>query len=255
MKLSTIGAQLYTVREFTKTPEDLKETFRKIKDIGYTTVQLSAIGPMDPEQVKALADEAGLSICATHIPFNRLQDELDQVIAEHKLWDCKYVGLGSIPPDYRNAGAAGYAKFAADTAGFTKKLHENGLQFVYHNHKFEFEKFDNGRLGMDILIEDTDPAHFGLELDLYWVHAGGADPSEWVRKASGRLPVVHLKDMAIVNNEQVFAEIGEGNLNYRTIVDACRASGVEWYVVEQDVCRRDPFESLAISFRNLKELV
>ena len=102
---------------------------------------------------------------------------------------------------------------------------------------------------MDILLEKSDPKYFDFELDTYWIQAGGADPVEWIRKVEGRMEVIHLKDMAILDNEQVFAEIGEGNLDWPRIFQACRDIGVKWYAVEQDSCLRDPFESLAISFR------
>ncbi|MNI72879.1 hypothetical protein D3C73_1288470 [compost metagenome] len=69
------------------------------------------------------------------------------------------------------------------------------------------------------------------------------------------MQVVHLKDMAIYGRQQVFAELGEGNMNYEEIIRACRKTGVEWYVVEQDICRRDPFESLEISLNYLKKLL
>ncbi len=70
----------------------------------------------------------------------------------------------------------------------------------------------------------------------------------------GRMPVVHLKDMVIVNGQQTMAEIGEGNLNWSSILLACQEAGVEWYAVEQDICQRDPFESLKISYQNLREM-
>jgi sugar phosphate isomerase/epimerase len=244
------GAQLYTLRQFTKNEEDFRRTLRKVKEIGYETVQVSAIGPIAPERVKAAADEAGLGICATHIGYDRLRNELDQVIAEHRLWNCRYVGLGSMPPQFRSA-KEGYQTFVREIAPIAKRLHEEGLQFVYHNHRFEFEKFDGDRTGLDILIEETDPAAFGIELDVFWAQAGGGQVTDWIRKIKGRMAVVHLKDMAIVGDQAVTAEIGEGNMNIRDIVNACRETGVEWYVVEQDDCRRDPFESLAISYRRL----
>lgn len=251
MKRSTIAAQLYTLREFAKTPEDLAETLKKVRAIGYEAVQVSGIGPIEPERVKELADANGLAICATHVSFDRMRDDLEALIAQHKLWNCRYVGVGSMPASYRS-GLEGYRTFAKEASEIARRLGEHGLQFIYHNHSFEFEKFD-GRTGMDILLEESDPQAFGFELDMYWVQAGGANPTEWANKVKGRMGVVHLKDMAIVENKQVFAEIGEGNLNWADIIGACRATGVEWFVVEQDVCRRDPFESLAISFRNLEQ--
>lgn len=181
--------------------------------------------------------------------WDRLTNDLDALAAEHKLWNCKNIGLGSLPEIFRT-GQEGYREFAklmSDIAVTLKDQHD--LQFVYHNHDFEFERFD-GMTGMEILLTESDPA-VGFELDLYWVQAGGGSPAEWIRKVAGRMQVVHLKDMAIVNRKQIFAEIGEGNMNYKEIINVCRETGVEWFVVEQDVCRRDPFESLEISLRYL----
>jgi sugar phosphate isomerase/epimerase len=250
MKKEQIAAQLYTLRDFTKTAEDLDRTLRRVAEIGYASVQVSAIGPIDPREVKASADRHGLSICATHVPYARLVGEVDAVIAEHKLWNCRYVGLGMMPKQYYEAGLEGYRAFIREVSEPARKLREAGLQFIYHNHKLEFEKY-GGRTAMELLLEETDPSAFHFELDTYWAQAGGADPAAWVRKLDGRMKVAHLKDMAIHADEQHFAELGEGNMNWDSILDACRAIGVEWYVVEQDVCRRDPFESLAISWRYL----
>lgn len=249
MNRSTIAAQMYTLRDFTKTAEDLRSTFQKVSAMGYEAIQISGIGSIDPKLVKEYADESGLAICATHVSWDRLTNDLDALAAEHKLWNCKNIGLGSLPEKFRT-GQDGYREFAklmSDIAVTLKDQHD--LQFVYHNHDFEFERFD-GMTGMEILLTESDPA-VGFELDLYWVQAGGGSPAEWIRKVAGRMQVVHLKDMAIVNRKQIFAEIGEGNMNYKEIINVCRETGVEWFVVEQDVCRRDPFESLEISLRYL----
>ncbi|MEK4064872.1 MULTISPECIES: sugar phosphate isomerase/epimerase family protein [unclassified Paenibacillus] len=250
MQRSTIAAQMYTLRDFTKTAEDLRAAFQKLKVMGYQAVQISGIGPIDPQLVKQYADEAGLTICATHVPWNRLVNDLDALAAEHKLWNCKYIGLGGLPGEYQSS-QEGYRTFAKLASGIARTLkEEHGLQFVYHNHDFEFERID-GVTGMEVLLQESDPEVFGFELDMYWVQAGGANPVDWVHKVKGRMQVMHLKDMAIISRGQVFAEIGEGNMNYEAIIEAGRETGVEWFVVEQDVCRRDPFESLEISLKYL----
>ncbi|MEK5028632.1 sugar phosphate isomerase/epimerase family protein [Paenibacillus sp. FSL M7-1046] len=250
MQRSTIAAQMYTLRDFTKTAEDLRAAFQKLKVMGYQAVQISGIGPIDPQLVKQYADEAGLTICATHVPWNRLVNDLDALAAEHKLWNCKYIGLGGLPGEYQSS-QEGYRTFAKLASGIARTLkEEHGLQFVYHNHDFEFERVE-GVTGMEVLLQESDPEVFGFELDMYWVQAGGANPVDWVHKVKGRMQVMHLKDMAIISRGQVFAEIGEGNMNYEAIIEAGRETGVEWFVVEQDVCRRDPFESLEISLKYL----
>lgn len=249
-----IAAQLYTLRDFLKTEDDIASTLRKVKEIGYNAVQVSGMGPIDDRKLKELADSAGLFICATHIPFADMVNDLDGVIAKHKLWECPYVGIGGLPNEYKTS-AEGYATFAKLASDIGRKLKDAGLQFVYHNHAFEFRKF-GGKSGMDILFEESDPDSFGFELDVHWVQAGGADPIEWIRKVAGRMQVIHLKDFVVSeNSERMFAEIGEGNMNFRGILDTCAQTSVEWGAVEQDNCYgRNPFDSLAVSARNLKAL-
>lgn len=249
-----LAAQLYTVRQHTQKTADFAASMKKVADIGYKAVQVSAIGAEIPfAEVKQIVDDHGLTICNTHIGWDRLQTDLPSVIAQHQLWDCKHVAVGSMPGDYRNGGAEGFRRFAAEANGVGKTLHEAGLTFSYHNHHFEFVRVGKQN-GLEILYNETDPRYLQAEIDTYWVQYGGGDPAAWVRRMAGRMPVVHLKDMVIVDLKPTMAEVGEGNLNWPAILDACRAAGVEWYAVEQDICPGDPFESLAISYRNLAEM-
>lgn len=251
MNKMNVAAQLYTLREFLKTPADIGQTLKRVKAIRYNAVQASGVGPISSEALKQLADEAGVHICATHISYDRLKNDLDAVIQDHKIWDCRYVGIGSMPSEYRSNGD-GFRFFAKEFNEISKKIFDQGLKFIYHNHKFEFEKF-NGETGMDILLSNTDKETFGFELDTYWIQAGGANPVEWIKKVEGRMEVVHFKDMAIKNDQQLFSEIGEGNLNWNEIIEVCRKTNVQWYAVEQDICQRDPFESLQMSYNYLKK--
>ena len=250
-----LAAQLYTVRDFTKTRRGLAKSMRKIREIGYRAVQVSAIGDIADSEIKRIADDNGLTICATHVGYDQLLNEVDAVIEQHQLWACRHVAIGSMPPEFRGE-EEGYRRFAEIGSGIGEKLAAAGLTFSYHNHSFEFFKF-GGRTGMDILYGESDPRYLQAELDTYWIQHGGADPSAWIERMAGRMPIVHLKDMALQQSKdssrplQVFAEIGEGNLNWESILGACVKAGVEWYAVEQDLCQRDPFESLAISYRYL----
>lgn len=252
MKKPIVAAQLYTIRDFAKTPEDLDISMKKLKDMGYNAVQVSGIGPMEHQRVKDILDSHGLTVCATHIGFDRMKEDLDDVIYQHKLWNCKYVGLGSMPNEYHTS-KEGYETFAKEASEVGKKLADEGLQFIYHNHAFEFVKFD-GVLGMEILLNESDPEAFGFEIDTYWVQAGGCNPVDWINKVGGRMQVVHFKDMTIgQDGKATMAEVGEGNLNWPEIIDACAKTNVEWAAVEQDICQRDPFESLEISLKNLNK--
>lgn len=252
MAETKIAAQLYTLREFTQTPADIAATMKNIKQIGYDVVQLSALGPIDTSELKSILDGEGLKVCATHVSYQRLLDEPQAIIEEHKLLGCKYPALGAMPPEYRNE--AGYSVFAKEASEVGRKLAEGGLVFGYHNHSFELERFGQ-ETGLDILLKQSDPKYFTIEIDTYWIQHGGGDPAVWIEKCGGRIPLLHLKDMAVDSQmQQLMAEVGEGNLNWPAILAAAARAGVEWYIIEQDICRRDPFESLAISIRTLREM-
>ncbi|MEW6751291.1 MAG: sugar phosphate isomerase/epimerase [Candidatus Latescibacterota bacterium] len=251
MPASVIGAQLYTVRDQMRTPAEVRAAFRRLRDIGYEAVQVSGLGPVSPQELAEIAQAAGMQIAATHIGYEQIVGEPQVVIDQHRLWGCRHVAIGGMPGQYRSA--EGLARFAREASAAVKPLIDAGLTFSYHNHSFELERF-GGRTGLEILYAESDPRCFSAEIDTYWIQHGGANPVTWLRRLTGRMHLVHLKDMAMVDGTQVYAEVGEGNLEWEPILQACRDAGVEWYLVEQDTCRRDPFDSLAISLANLRRL-
>lgn len=256
MTKSVLAAQLYTVRQYTQTVSGFAESMQKISKIGYRAVQVSGIGAIDPAEVKRIVDNNGLTICITHFPYDQIWHHTQEVIDIHHLWNCKNVAIGSMPEKYRT-GEDGFHKFAKEASEIGEKLAEAGLTFSYHNHSFEFQRFGR-KTGLEILFDDSDPRYLRGELDTYWVQHGGCNPADWVLRLKNRMPVIHLKDMAVIADgwdvQQIMAEVGEGNLNWQEILAACKEAGVEWYAVEQDVCQRDPFESLEISYKNLKAM-
>lgn len=251
MPASVIAAQLYTLREYLKTPAEVAATLQKVRQLGYEAVQVSGLGPIEPAQLKEAADQAALRIIATHISFERIRSEVQAVIADHRLWGCRHVAIGGLPAEYRSE--EGFHRFAREASAAARPLVEAGLTFSYHNHSFELERF-GGRTALEILYAESEPQVFSAEIDTYWIQHGGGNPVSWLRCLKGRCHLVHLKDLAMKGSQQLFAEVGEGNLEWPVILDACREAGVEWYIVEQDTCQRDPFESLGISLQNLRRL-
>ncbi|MCI3923880.1 sugar phosphate isomerase/epimerase [Paenibacillus sp. TRM 82003] len=243
------GAQLYTIRDYVKTPEAIDEAFRKIREIGYTTIQASGLGPIPADELAAIAKAHDLKIVLTHTPYVRFTEDLDSVIRDHHRLGCGLAGIGGLPAPYRNGD--GYKAFAKKFSAIAEELGRNGLKFSYHNHHFEFQKYD-GKLGLDILAEETNPETFLFTLDTYWVQAGGADSSAWIRKLKGRIEAIHLKDMTIIDEKQIMTEVMDGNLEWPDIFRACEEAGVRWYLVERDAGPTEAFESLRISYENLK---
>ncbi|MGL6173988.1 MAG: sugar phosphate isomerase/epimerase family protein [Cellulosilyticaceae bacterium] len=246
-----IAAQMFTVREFTQTEKDFAETIKRLKGIGYDAVQISAIGPIAAEKVKEILDANEMTLCVTHTPMAKLLNQIDEVIADHKLWGCDSVGLGSmgkIPTSLEEVKA-----FCQTFNQVADKLHEAGLKFYYHNHQFEFEKFE-GKNVFEVMAEETSADRFKFLVDTYWIQGGGASPSQFIKQYKDRIDIVHLKDMSIIGNKQMTTEVGLGNMDMASILETCEAIGVKWYAVEQDDCRRNPFESLEISLKNLKAM-
>ena len=253
MSKPIVGAQLYTTREFCKTIEDVAETLRKVAKIGYTAIQVSGFGPVDPKDVARLAEDNGLTIGSTHIGWDRFQEDLDGVIEEHKIYKCSHPAVGGMPGEYRSQ--EGLKRFLDEIVPIAEGLAAEGMDFSYHNHSHELARCGE-KTWLEMLYEQADPKHVKAEIDTYWIQAGGGDPAAWIRKCADREPLIHFKDMAVTTErEQRFAEIGEGNLNWPTILESVYASNAEYVFVEQDRCYdRTPFESLEISYRNLKAM-
>lgn len=256
--MTQIAAQLFTIREFTKTRDNFAASMAKIREIGYRAVQVSQIGDISDAEVKRICDDNGLIICNTHVSVDDLLTNPDAVIEQHRLWGARHVAIGGMPLEYRDS-ESGFRRFAEIANGIGERLYGAGLSFSYHNHSFEFLRF-GASSGLELIFDETDPRYVQAELDTYWIQHGGADPVAWIERMDDRMPVVHLKDMVMLpaddggRPQQTMAEVGEGNMNFAGILDACKRIGVEWYAVEQDICQRDPFESLAISYRNLRAM-
>ncbi|MBU2495929.1 MAG: sugar phosphate isomerase/epimerase [Candidatus Omnitrophota bacterium] len=248
MKETQIAAQLYTLRDYLQTPKDIAKTLAKVRKIGYRIVQLSGLGKIETKELKKILDGEGLVGNSTHTSLERLMNETDLVIEEHKILGAEYAVCPWIPDEYHNL--AGYRRLARELSKTGKILAKHKITLCYHNHAFEFEKYDK-KTGLEILYSESDPRYLKAELDTYWIAYGGGDPATWCLKYSGRFPIAHLKDLGIKDNKQLYLEVGEGNLDWKSIIAACKKAGVKLYAVEQDICQRDPLESLKISLNNL----
>jgi len=245
-----VALQVYTIREHLADLDGFADAMKKVRQIGYRYVELAGVGAVSCEDQKKVCDDNGLTIIAAHTPYRAFVEDLDAVATDHKLLGTEFAVIPGLPTELRTA--EGYAKVAEQMSDWADRLAEQGLGLAYHNHHLEFQKFGD-RLGMDILFEDSSPS-VGSELDTYWVQYGGASPVVWIRKLSGRVPLLHLKDYAIIEHEPTFAEVGEGNLEWSDIFAAAEDAGTRYLAVEEDRCTRPSMESIAISFRNLQAM-
>ena len=251
MAKMNLSVQLYTLRDATAT--DLPGVLKALKKIGYAGAELAGYGNLKTaSEVRKAFDDAGLKVSGAHVSIEQFEKDIEAVIADSKTLGNTNVIIPYIGEDRRKSGED-YRKLAAQLNEFGKGVAAEGLTLSYHNHAFEFEKFD-GEYGLDILWQHSDPNLVKAELDLYWVKRGGVDPVSYVKQLGKRVVLVHLKDME-AGPEQRFAPVGTGTLDFVAISDACAEAGVEWGAVEQDNCYgADPLKNVEISFNNLKKM-
>ena len=247
MKLNQVAAQLYTIREFIKTPADIAASMKKIREIGYTSVQVSGMGPIDEAELVEILDGEGLTCCATHENGDIIRKTPEVVVDRLKKLGCKYTAY-PYPAGVEFSNPEHVRSLAADLDKAGAVLREAGLVLGYHNHAIEFLRV-GGKTLLETIYDTTDPKNLVGEIDTYWVQYGGGDPVDWCERLAGRLPFIHLKDYGYLpENKPVFAEIGYGNLDFKRIVAAAETAGCEWFIVEQDTCPGDPFASLKKSY-------
>ena len=245
-----IGAQMFSLRLQCKTPEDLRNTLSAVKDMGYELIQASGRGIVETDAyvLRDLTQEFGLPVPLSHIPNKRLEEELDDVIAWHKIVGIPVIGLGAMPKPLRDGTAETFLGFMKQYDTIAKKIQDAGLRFAYHNHNFEYDTLDNGRCMFDYLAEDCD---WDIIADVCWMHVAGRNVPEELSRVKGRLYNGHLKDVRPLSAEQKerakagyeesiavaqenFCPLGQGEVDLMTAAKALEACGCVNAFVEQD---------------------
>lgn len=247
----TIGAQLYSVRSSAQTPQGIRDTFRRVREMGYESVQVSGLGKIEPEALRDISQEFSLPIVCTHVDPRRLREEPAQVAAEHRIFGCRNIGISAMPEQYRGS-LDGCRQFVRDYAPAAALLEEQGMRLCYHNHAFEFAPVD-GACSFDLLLALC--PSWPIILDTYWLVYAGADLPAYIERLAGRLECVHLKDMRSLPQGEMSA-IGDGAMDFQAIVRQLRAAGTQHFLVEQDNADESgqPFALMQRSLLALKKL-
>lgn len=256
-----IGIQLWAVKDALRT--DPAGTLAALKQIGYEEVEATTLN-MSAKELRQAFDSAGLVCPSAHLNFFKL-DKLDATLEEGHTLGAHYVvssvlslGTGSpptLPPGMHSPASAlramtiDDAKRAAEKANkIGERAKQAGLQYAYHNHFFEFVPQPDGRVAYDVLLSETDPELVKFELDCGWAMVSGYDPIDYFKRHPGRFPLIHAKDFAAADSATAGfspavrkgVELGDGSIDYKPILVAAKAAGVEHYLVEQE----EPFERM-----------
>lgn len=245
--MQPVCLQLYTVRDAMSA--DWKGTLKRVADIGYAGVELVYSHDVPVAALRAELEANGLRVSGAHVGVQYLRANLDGVINDIKALGGSYVVCPWIAPDERGDAAA-WRAFMHEFEQYGEHCHAAGIQFLYHHHDFELVSLGTTD-ALTILLDESKTGSINAELDVYWIAFAGKDPVSYLKKYSGRVPCVHLKDMQA--GTRTFAEVGHGTLDIPGIIAAADAAGTRWLIVEQDTCPGDPFDSVTKSFQWLKK--
>jgi sugar phosphate isomerase/epimerase len=252
-----IGIQLFTVRDLmAKDPEG---TLKKLAEIGYKEFEADAdtIFKLHP-----LLKQLGLQAPSTHYRHNQVKADWEKEVERAKAADVKYMVDAYIDGSDRK-NLADLKKIVELFHQAGEQCHKAGIQFCYHNHNFEFRKVD-GEVMYDFLLRETDPKLVKFELDCGWITRAGYDPAEYMHKYPGRFPLLHIKDIkaglppatsgASNANGAIFAELGRGVVNWKSVFAAAKKGGLKHYFVEEDECDVPVLEAVKINYDYLHNL-
>ncbi|MDB4270624.1 sugar phosphate isomerase/epimerase [bacterium] len=257
------GLALYTVRDDMTT--NAKATLLAVAEAGYKNIEAAGYKDgkfynMTPADFKKLLQEFGLNPISTH-QGSVTMENADAMIADVKAAGFKYfvipvppMGLFNFDRETRTMSmTGGAANLAEIVTALGKKCQAAGLELLYHNHDFEFQKDSDGIVPIDYLLEHCDPKYVNFQMDLYWVTKAGADPVAYFEKYPGRFKIWHVKDM---DEQGRFAPVGKGKIDFARILENKKLSGMKYYMVEQDMTfdGLKPIEAMKISHEGLRKI-
>ena len=251
-----LGVQLYTVRD--QAEKDLGAVLAHIAMIGYTEVETYWNVYTHPaKELRSMILANGLTVPSGHFDYDGLESKLDYA----KELGVQYMVCPMLPKDMWTS-ADGFKKAADQFNKWGEQVHGMGMQFGFHNHNYEFQKFGTVT-GFDILTKNTDPKLVCLEMDCYWITQAGQDPVAMLNKFGSRIQLLHLKDrMAGFPTSQMLGpdaehitEVGSGTINWKAVISTAQKTGVKHYFVERDNGSTPAFESLRISYENLRKIL
>lgn len=230
-KTLPIAVQVYSVRE--EAERDFAGTMKKLSEMGYDGVELAGLYGKSAEEIRDSIKAAGLIAISAHVSYDELAGDLEKTLQDYETIGCRYIVIPWLGED-RRFGAALYEETIKGIPVIAEGCKKHGMTLLYHNHDFEFAKTPDGTYALDQLYAEVPADVLGAEPDTCWIKVGGPDPSEWLKKYSGRCPLVHVKDFRRKADGVDLLALGEGEQDFPTLVKTAKECGAQWLVIEQD---------------------
>ena len=234
----TPGVVSFTFRnDFSK---DVAGTLDYIKEMGIRNIEFSNLFGKTATEMRALLDARGMVCTSYGVYYDALTNKTEKVIEDAKTLGVEFVRVGMIP--HKGEFTVQQADAAIkDFNRVGKILKENGLEFSYHNHGYDFTPHEKGTL-YDYLIQNTNPKYVSFELDILWVHQFGQDPLAYLKKYPARFKLMHVKDLKkgvpvgldVKTSPENDVPLGSGQINVKSILKQARKSAIKYYYLEDE---------------------
>jgi sugar phosphate isomerase/epimerase len=244
-----LSIQLYTLRSL----NDLDRILGAVAEAGYRQVETVGGHLDDAAGTRAKLDAHGLRAPSSHVGLAALRERPEAVVEACRILGCAELFMPAVPPDQRDMAAAGWRALGKELAGMAQRLEGQGVRLGYHNHDWELKPKEGSRTALELLFEAAGGSPLAWQADVAWLVRGGAEPKAWLERYRGRLTSAHVKDIAPMGrnlDEDGWADVGSGVLDWRDLWQACRAAGARWMVVEHDK-PKDPARTARASFAYL----
>ena len=232
------GVVSFTFRnDFSK---DVPGTLDYIKQMGIRNIEFSNLFGKTATEMRALLDARGMVCTSYGVYYDALTNKTDAVIRDAKTLGAEFVRVGMIP--HKGEFTVQQAEAAVkDFNRVGQKLKENGIEFSYHNHGYDFTPYEKGTL-YDYLIQNTNPDYVSFELDILWVHQFGQDPVAYLKKYPNRFRMMHVKDLKkglpvgldVKTSPENDVPLGSGQIDVKKILKQAKKSSVKYYYLEDE---------------------
>ena len=244
-----ISFQLYSINRFS---DPLDTQFAALKSLGYTDVQPYGKQYADPAGTRRLLDAHGLTAKSGHFDLMMIENEFDKVVAIAHTLGMNLVVAPYLQPHERPTDLDGWKRAGAMLQRQTRRCAEAGLGYGWHNHDFEYQQLPDGSYPIEWLLGDEVP----FEIDVAWTVRAGADPKRWIEHYKGRIPAVHVKDIAPARDLSIeggWADVGHGIVDWDSLWDLTVSAGSQLMIVEHDA-PKDYVQSARRSIESIKRL-
>ena len=227
-----IAVQLYSIRD--AVASDFDKALKAVKEMGYNGVELAGLCGKTPAEVKEMCEKYGLTPISAHVGFGELMKDPEGVVSAYSEIGCKQIVIPYLSATFL-PGGEGFDEFVAGVETLSGVCYQYGMRLGFHNHAIEFELLDNKRK-LDVMFEVIPAGILDMQPDTCWVHVGGEDPADYIKKYNGRIKTIHLQDYVgnKADSDFCICPVGYGKLDIKGIVDTCENTGVEWIIIEQD---------------------